>query len=53
MGVAELLHEIEGLPPKKRRVLFTKIRELEEAEILETLRQSVAEADRGELVDLK
>jgi len=52
MGVAELLHEIEALPSEERLRLVEKLMQLTEADIPESLRQSMAEAERGELIEL-
>jgi hypothetical protein len=52
MSVAELLHEIEALPSEERLMLVEKLVQLSEADIPESLRQSMAEAERGELIDL-
>ncbi len=52
MSVAELLHEIEALPSEERLRLVEKLVRLSEADVPESLRQSMAEAERGELIDL-
>jgi hypothetical protein len=52
MSVAELLHEIEALPSEERLLLVEKLVQLTEADVPESLRQSMAEAERGELIDL-
>jgi len=52
MGVAELLHEIEALPSEERLRLVEKLMQLTEADIPESLRQSMAEAERRELIEL-
>jgi hypothetical protein len=52
MSVAELLHEIEALPSEERLRLVEKLVQLTEADVPESLRQSMAEAERGELIDL-
>ena len=52
MSVAELLHEIEALPSEERLELVNKLVQLSEADVPESLRQSMAEAERGELIDL-
>ena len=52
MSVAELLHEIEALPSEERLLLVEKLVQLTEADVPESLRQSMAEAQRGELIDL-
>jgi hypothetical protein len=52
MSVAELLHEIEALPNEERLRLVEKLVQLTETDVPESLRQSMAEADRGELIDL-
>ncbi len=52
MSVADLLQEIEALPSEERLRLVEKLVRLTEAEVPESLRQSLAEAGRGELIDL-
>ncbi len=52
MSVTELLHQIEALPQEERLQLVEKLVQLTEADIPESLRQSMAEAARGEFIDL-
>lgn len=52
MSANELLHEIEALPKDEQIWLWEKLSQLTEADIPESLRKSIAEADRGELIDL-
>jgi hypothetical protein len=52
MSVAEILHQIEALPTEERLELVNKLVELSEADVPESLRQSMAEANRGELIAL-
>jgi hypothetical protein len=52
MSANELLHEIEALPKEQQVWLWEKLSQLAEADIPESLRQSMAEAERGELIDL-
>jgi hypothetical protein len=52
MSVAELLHEIKALPSEERLLLVEKLVQLTEADVPESLRQSMAEAERGKLIDL-
>jgi hypothetical protein len=52
MSVAELLHEIEALPSDERLRLVEKLVQLTEADVPESLRQSMAEVARGELINL-
>jgi len=52
MGVTELLHEIEALPSEDRLRLVEKLVQLTEADIPESLRQSMAEAGRGEFIEM-
>jgi hypothetical protein len=52
MSARELLHEIESLPKLERLWLWEKLSQLAEADIPESLRQSIGEAERGELIDL-
>jgi hypothetical protein len=50
MSANEILQKIEELPDEERRQLFQKLSELDE--VPQSLRQSLAEAARGELIDL-
>lgn len=52
MSAAQLLHEIESLPKPEQLWLLEKLGELTEADIPESFRQGMAEAARGELIDL-
>ncbi len=52
MSANELLHEIESLPKEERLWLWERLSQLTEVDIPESLRQSLAEAERGELIDL-
>ena len=49
MSANEILQKIEELPDEERRQLFQKLSELDE--VPQSLRQSLAEAARGELID--
>jgi len=51
MSVAQILQEIETLPPKERRKLFSKLSELNAPDVPESFRLGMAEAARGELLD--
>lgn len=50
MSATEILEKIEQLPAEERRRLFQKLSELEN--VPESLRESLAEAARGELISL-
>jgi hypothetical protein len=52
MSVAEILHQIKALPTEERLHLTEKLVQLAEAEIPAELRESMAQAKRGELIDL-
>ena len=52
MSTNDLLHEIETLPKPDQLWLLEKLSELTEAEIPESFRRSMAEAERGELIEL-
>ena len=52
MSTNELWHEIETLPKQEQLALLEKLSALAEAEIPTSLLQSMAEAERGELIDL-
>ncbi len=49
MSAAELLQKIDQLPEHERRWLLTKLSEVDS--VPEAVRQSLAEAARGELID--
>jgi len=50
MSTNEILEKIEQLPDQERRELFQKLSEFED--MPESLRQSLAEAARGEFIPL-
>ena len=50
MSANEILQKIEQLPDKDRRELFRKLSEFDD--MPESLRESLAEAARGELIPL-
>jgi len=50
MSATELLQKIEALPETERRWLLGKLSELDD--LPESLRQSLAEAARGEFIEL-
>lgn len=52
MNTSELLHEIETLPKPDQLWLLEKLSEMTEAEIPDSFRRSMAEAERGELLEL-
>lgn len=52
MSASELLYQIESLPKQERLWPWEKLSQLTEADIPESLRQSIGEAERGELIDL-
>jgi len=52
MSVADILQEIEALPSEERLRLVEKLVQLTEADVPESLRQSMAEAARGEFVEM-
>lgn len=52
MSTHDLLHEIETLPKPDQLWLLEKLSEMTEAEIPESFRRSMAEAERGELIEL-
>jgi hypothetical protein len=52
MSVSEILHEIEALPTEERLRLVEKLVQLTEADVPESLRESVAQAERGEFIDM-
>jgi len=49
MSTKELLHEIEALPKQEQVWLLEKLSALTEAEIPESFRQGMKEAEHGEL----
>ena len=52
MSTIELWHEIEMLPKQEQIALLEKLSTLAEADIPASLLQSMAEAERGDLIDL-
>jgi predicted transcriptional regulator len=52
MSANELLHAIETLPKQEQIWLMEKLSELAAADIPDSFRQGMAEAERGELMDL-
>jgi len=52
MSTIELWHEIEMLPKQEQIALLEKLSALAEADIPASLLQSMAEAERGDLIDL-
>lgn len=50
MSATEILEKIELLPDEERRRLFQSLSQLED--VPESLRESLAEAGRGELIQL-
>ena len=50
MSATEILEKIEQLPDEERRRLFERLSQLED--VPESLRESLAEAARGELIPL-
>ena len=52
MSVTDILHEIEALPTEERLRLVEKLVQLTEADVPESLRESMAQAARGELIEL-
>ena len=52
MSTNDLLDEIETLPKSDQLWLLEKLSEMTESEIPESSRRSMAEAGRGELIEL-
>ena len=52
MSTSDLLHKIETLPKSDQLWLPEKLSEMTEAEIPDSFRRSMAEAERGELIEL-
>ncbi len=52
MSGTDILHEIEALPAEERLRLVEKLVQLSEADVPESLRESMAQAERGELIEL-
>jgi predicted transcriptional regulator len=52
MGVTEILHEIEALPSVEQLLLFEKLKKLAKQDVPESFLQGMAEAERGELIDM-
>ncbi|WP_395742544.1 hypothetical protein [Prosthecobacter sp.] len=53
MTAAEVIAEIEGLPPEERELVFLRVHEIEEASVPDSFLQGMEEAMRGELLDIK
>jgi hypothetical protein len=52
MSVTEIIHEIESLPTEERLRLVDKLVQLTEADVPESLRESMAQAARGEFIEM-
>ncbi len=52
MSATDLLQKIDALPQEERLWLLEKLSELDDPDVPESLRQSMAEAARGELIEL-
>lgn len=52
MSATDLLHEIESLPRDERLWLLERLNVMAEDDVPESFRQSFAEAQRGEVIDL-
>jgi hypothetical protein len=52
MSVAEILHQIETLPPEQRWEVLARTRQLLGPEIPASFKQAMAEIERGEVIDL-
>jgi hypothetical protein len=50
MSVTEIMQEIEALPTQERLRLVEKLVQLTEADVPESLRESMAQAARGEFI---
>jgi predicted transcriptional regulator len=51
MSVSEILREIKALPQNERLHLVEQLVKLTEADIPESFREGMAQAERGELLD--
>ncbi len=52
MSVTEIMHEIEALPTEVRLRLVEKLVQLTEADVPDSLRESMAQAARGEFIEM-
>jgi hypothetical protein len=52
MSTTDLLEKIESLPADERLWLTERLNAMADAEVPESFRQSFAEAQRGEVIDL-
>jgi len=52
MSLTEIMHEIEALPTEVRLRLVEKLVQLTEADVPESLRESMAQAARGEFIEM-
>ena len=53
MSTSELWHAIEALPKPEQVLLLERLSALTSSEVPESFRQAMAEAERGELIDLE
>ena len=53
MTATQVIAEIDRLPPKEKEAVIVHVHELEAAMIPDSFLQGMAEAQRGELLDMK
>jgi hypothetical protein len=53
MTAAQVMAEIENLPPPERERVLLRVHELEEEMIPDSFRQGMEEAMRGDLLDME
>lgn len=53
MTASQVIAEIDSLPPQERKAVFYHVHELEEAMIPDSFLRGMAEAERGELIEMR
>jgi hypothetical protein len=53
MTASQVIAEIDSLAPQERRAVFSHVHELEESMIPESFLRSIAQAERGELIEMR
>ena len=52
MTASQVIAAIDALPPQEREAVFRHVHELEESTIPESFLRAIAEAERGELIEM-
>lgn len=53
MTASQVIAEIDALEPLERKAVFQHVHELEESMIPESFLRAMAEAERGELIEMR